>query len=63
MPAPGVLVGRVVGVQTTLGRWMISSTVSGVVARSDTWKEVATSLEESSTLVEGETPRAGDVGL
>ena len=60
--APRVLVGRLVGVQTTLEGRMIGSVFSGIATHVDAREEVATHLEESSSLVGDETLRAGDVG-
>ena len=61
--SPGVLVGKVVGMLTTSGVWLISMVSSGIATCGDASEEVATGLVESSTLVEGEAPRATDVGL
>ena len=60
---PGVLVGRVVGAQTTSGVLSMGLMSSGVAVGVNTWEEVATGITESSVLAEGEAPRAGDVGL
>ena len=58
MSASGVLDGEVVGVQTTSGLWLIGSAISGMATCGDYWEEVATSLEESSTLEEDGAPKA-----
>ena len=63
VPGPRVLAGGVVGEQISLRVLSIGSTSSGTTTHSDTWEEVCTGLEESSSLGESGAPRATDTGL
>ena len=56
------LSGRVEALVTS-GVWLISTVSLGMATHSDAWGEAATSLEESSALVEGGVPWAMHVGL